>query len=73
MIYFIEIYLKIYGGRTLLNLLERKASWMYRWSMPSDLHQSGMGTDVEGRPNILGVLSISKKIKKKEDSTGNMV
>jgi hypothetical protein len=42
-----------YGGRTLLNLL-KEASWMYRWHMSSaDLyHQSGMGTDVEGRPNI---------------------
>jgi hypothetical protein len=32
--------------------------------MPSDLHQSGMGTDVEGRPNILGVLGISKRLRK---------
>jgi hypothetical protein len=40
------------NGRTLLNLLEKEASWMYRWSMASAVihHQSGMGTDVEGRP-----------------------
>jgi glycosyltransferase involved in cell wall biosynthesis len=44
-----------YGGRTFAEPPRKEASWMYRWSMPSaDLyHQSGMGTDVEGRPNIL--------------------
>ena len=32
-----------------------EASWIYRWSMPSAYlyHQSGLGHDVEGRPNII--------------------
>lgn len=34
---------------------EEEASWFYRWGMASEnvYHQSGMGTDTEGKPNIL--------------------
>ena len=34
---------------------KEKASWMYRWGMASAnlYHQSGMGHDVEGKPNII--------------------
>jgi len=44
-----------YGGRTFASPPKEEASWMYRWSMPSaDLyHQSGMGHDIEGRPNVI--------------------
>jgi glycosyltransferase involved in cell wall biosynthesis len=47
--------LNAYGGRTFAEPPKPEASWIYRWHMSSaDLyHQSGMGTDVPGRPNIL--------------------
>jgi glycosyltransferase involved in cell wall biosynthesis len=34
---------------------DKECSWFYRWSMPSEqlYHQSGQGTDVEGKPNII--------------------
>lgn len=30
-----------------------KVSWFYRWALPMNYHQSGMGRDVEGKPDII--------------------
>lgn len=39
----------------LANPPDEEVSWFYRWSMPSEqvYHQSGQGTDIEGKPNII--------------------
>ncbi len=44
-----------YGGRTFAKPPKEEASWYYRWHMPSAniYHQSGLGTDIPGRPNII--------------------
>lgn len=28
-------------------------SWFYRWASPLNYHQSGMGDEIEGRPNVI--------------------
>lgn len=44
-----------YGGRVFAKPPKEEASWMYRWSMPTAniYHQSGQGTDIKGKPNII--------------------